>query len=181
MSKPKNSIIEDVAPNLIPMVDIMFLLLLFFMLGADMGHRELEEVILPKADAATKDPPEKTQDEGRLTINVYHRYANEVLCDAYARRTVCREPGHWRIGIRGNDYADFARLGERLKQEAAKFPDPEIKGASNRRVMIRADASAPFSLVQGTLNASAFAGIRRIECGAATPPKAAPVAGMKKV
>ena len=29
-------------PNLIPMIDIMFLLLLFFMLGADMGQRELE-------------------------------------------------------------------------------------------------------------------------------------------
>ena len=32
------------------MIDIMFLLLLFFMLGADMGQREKEELILPNAD-----------------------------------------------------------------------------------------------------------------------------------
>ena len=40
---------EEIPCNLIPMIDIMFLLLLFFMLGADMGQRELEDVILPKA------------------------------------------------------------------------------------------------------------------------------------
>ena len=40
---------EHTNPNLIPMIDIMFLLLLFFMLGADMGHRDLESVRLPKS------------------------------------------------------------------------------------------------------------------------------------
>ena len=40
---------EDVSPNLIPMIDIMFLLLLFFMLNADMSQRELEELTPPIA------------------------------------------------------------------------------------------------------------------------------------
>jgi biopolymer transport protein ExbD len=178
MSKSKPSITEDITPNLIPMIDIMFLLLLFFMLGADMGQRELEDVTLPKADAV-KDTPHTEKEENRLTINVYHRYANEVTCDAYRKRTVCREPGHWRVGIRGNDYADFARLGDRLKQEAVKFPDPAKPSVSARRVMIRADASAPFGLVQRTMNACAFAGIYKIECGAAQPPKPAAAASKK--
>ena len=44
MSRKKGGAAEHVNPNLIPMIDIMFLLLLFFMLGADMSQRELEEV-----------------------------------------------------------------------------------------------------------------------------------------
>ena len=44
------SVKEDVTANLIPMIDIMFLLLLFFMLGADMSQRELAELVLPLAD-----------------------------------------------------------------------------------------------------------------------------------
>ena len=43
---------ESVGCNLIPMIDIMFLMLLFFMLGADMTQRELADVKLPKADQA---------------------------------------------------------------------------------------------------------------------------------
>ena len=60
---------ELVNPNLIPMIDIMFLLLLFFMLGADMGQRELEEVRLPKAAEVKIDKPEEK--DGRLTINAH--------------------------------------------------------------------------------------------------------------
>ena len=48
---------NTISPNIIPMVDIVFLILLFFMLGADMGQRELEEVVLPQAEAATKMSP----------------------------------------------------------------------------------------------------------------------------
>ena len=44
MSRFKTADVEEsVGCNLIPMIDIMFLLLLFFMLGADMSQRDLEE------------------------------------------------------------------------------------------------------------------------------------------
>src|SRR5437763_748397 len=46
---------ESINPNIIPMIDIMFLILLFFMLSADMGNRELEEVILPLANDVKED------------------------------------------------------------------------------------------------------------------------------
>jgi len=170
VTRMKPTIAADVSPNLIPMIDIMFLLLLFFMFGADMGHRELEDVKLPPAEVATKEPPE--QDMTRLTLNIYHRYASEVPCAAYAGHAVCRETSHWLVGIRGTDYNSPARLGAHLKTEAAKFPDPVEKGNSRRRVMIRADAAAPYGLVQQAMAACALAGIRRIECGAAMPPQA---------
>src|SRR5579872_2554894 len=89
-------------PNLVPMVDIMFLLLLFFMLGADMGQRELEEVKLPLA-LSTKE--EKDDDDSvlnkRLTINVYHDHEH---CAGYESTLLCAEEDHWSIGIRGTDY-----------------------------------------------------------------------------
>src|SRR5581483_227892 len=50
-----------VAPNLVPMVDVMFLLLLFLMVGADMGDRQLEEVRLPVAKTAVEDPKIDTE------------------------------------------------------------------------------------------------------------------------
>ena len=90
---------EDVSPNLIPMIDIMFLLLLFFMLGADMGQREIEEVLLPKATSVKKD--DETKDKiPRLTVNVFHRYSNEVVCTPFAKGQVCLEEAHWRVGIK---------------------------------------------------------------------------------
>src|SRR5262245_65168899 len=100
MGRHKNKVKteEELNPNLIPMIDIMFLLLLFFMLGADMGQRELEEVMLPKAMSMKEDKEKKEKDKNRLTINVYHRY--EVKCGLYEKSQVCRDDAHWRTGIK---------------------------------------------------------------------------------
>ena len=159
---------SEVAPNLIPMVDIMFLLLLFFMLGADMGHRELEKVSLPLAKAIKEDKEVPGQKIDRLTINVYHRYESEIHCEAFSKQEVCRNDAHWRIGVKGHDYADQEKLIKVLNDEAdakrgASSPLSELN------VMVRADASSPYGYVQDVMHACAAAGIYRIECGAARP------------
>src|SRR5213594_2530900 len=160
---------EDVSPNLIPMIDIMFLLLLFFMLGADMGHRELEEVVLPKAQSIKEDKEMKGKVRDRLTINVFHRYANEVQCAAYAKKRTCREPGHWRVGIQGHDVTDPKSREIRLMAEADRARDPKNPAVSDRRVMIRADAASPYGYVEDVMRSCAQVGIYQIECGAARP------------
>ena len=167
MSKGKIQVQEEVSPNLIPMIDIMFLLLLFFMLGADMGQRELEEVALPKA-MSVKEDKDATKEKDRLTINVYHRY--EVKCAAYAKEQVCRDDAHWRVGIKGKDYSEPEKLQGYLNKEAAPFKtDPKNPQVSERKVMIRADNTAPFGLAQRAMNVCAKAGIYKIEVGAARP------------
>src|SRR6187549_1732303 len=93
---------EDISPNLIPMIDIMFLLLLFFMLGADMGHRELEDVRLPVAAQATKD-----LGKDRLTINAHH--ADGIVCEPYRANKVCRVDAHWKLAFRGEDCTEPAK------------------------------------------------------------------------
>ena len=46
-SRPSSE--SEISPNLVPMIDIMFLLLLFFMLSADMSQHDQEELKLPQA------------------------------------------------------------------------------------------------------------------------------------
>ena len=172
MAKKKSFQESEVAPNLIPMIDIMFLLLLFFMLGADMGQRELEEVSLPKAASVKEDKSTKGKDD-RLTINVYHRYPSEVKCAAYNPQQVCREAAHWRVGVKGKDFSDPEKLGGLLKREADQSrPDPKQPQISDRKVMIRADLSSPYGLVQRVMNTCAKVGIYKIDCGAARPTEA---------
>jgi len=157
--QPQSS--QHVNPNLIPMIDIMFLLLLFFMLGADMGHRELETVRLPKAAQATPDRPEER--EHRLTINAHH--PSHLGCTLFNSTGRCDDQSHWRLIFRGDDCTDPKKLSEAL----VSAPDPLGRPLAERKVMIRADAGAPFGLAQRAMNVCAQQGIFRIEVGAAKP------------
>jgi biopolymer transport protein ExbD len=161
---------HEVSPNLIPMVDIMFLLLLFFMLGADMGHRELEMVKLPLAQTVKEDKDD-ADIETRLTINIFHLYEDEnFTCPAYSAGTICRDEKHWRIAMKGKQYADHKELVRMLQRYAdTQGSTPGQPIVSEKKLMVRADKSAPFGLVQNVLKDAVLAGMYKIECGAARP------------
>jgi biopolymer transport protein ExbD len=160
---------ETLAPNLIPMIDIMFLLLLFFMLGADMGQRELEEVRLPKSEQVQLPPP--GADKGSLTINAHHRL--DVSCKPYSHQEVCRQDDHWKLAIKGQDCTDPKALAALLQSETGSSRNADVQGrtVSDRRVMIRSDASAPYALAQRAMLVCAEQGLYRIEVGAAKPAR----------
>ena len=172
---------SQVAPNLVPMVDIMFLLLLFFMLGADMGQRELEEVMLPIADSVKEDKQDidaSKLENQRLTINVFHETPDDEKrekgeCQDYAKSresgTVCHVDGHWAVGIHGEEFKEPEKLKGRLQEIV--LIDREKRGetklvveagkprpASELRVMIRADGAALYSRVQMAMNACGASG-----------------------
>ncbi|HVY60956.1 MAG TPA: biopolymer transporter ExbD [Planctomycetota bacterium] len=158
---------EGINPQIIPMIDIMFLLLLFFMLGADMGQRELEEVKLPVADGVKEDKGDSMGDKRPLTVNCYHVYETEATCPAYAAGNVCVNDAHWRIGIKGVDYSPD-KLKDVLEKEAAlERHDTTNLLISERLVQIRADASALYGHVQKVMNTCAEVGIYKVEIGAA--------------
>lgn len=164
MKTSKAETTQHANPNLIPMIDIMFLLLLFFMLGADMGHRELESVTLPQAKEVK--PDTLTDKEGRLTINAHHR--DKVPCTVYSSKEICRSAGHWELAFRGKDCTDEDVLTRELKNTVTGIQEDVLP---NRRVMIRADAGAPFGLAQKAMNVCARNGIYKIEVGAAKPKR----------
>ncbi len=179
MSKPRRarSVEENVAPNLIPMIDIMFLLLLFFMIGADMGQRDIEDVVLPVASSVKEDKLAKGKLTDRLTVNIYHPFHNSSDCAARANGRVCLEERHWKITVRGQDLSEPEKLSTLLKEEADLHRDEASgKKSSERRVMVRADGSAPYGLVQDVMSACARVGIYQVECGAAQPPQEKSVA-----
>jgi biopolymer transport protein ExbD len=162
---------ESVACNLIPMIDVMFLLLLFFMLGADMSQRELEELRLPKADRCTKDDQVATLG-GRTTVNVFHaRPAGGVNCAVHEAGGRCRDPSHWLLAIRASEFAPD-EIALRMKEEAELVRpsgDAERDRAAPREVMIRADEEAPYAVVQKVIEGCAAAGLWKVEVGAARP------------
>ena len=171
MHKRKNpQLKEDISPNLIPMIDIMFLLLLFFMLGADMGKREHEEVLLPLADKVKEDDNQRSLDP-ETTINIHHNI--DVTCAVHENGGVCREDDHWKWAISGQSYnkedlaAELKILAE-LEPEAAT----DAKGGkqlSRRKALIRADRTAPYGHVQKVIELCGLAGIYKIQVGAAKP------------
>ena len=174
MSAKRIAIQEDITPNLIPMIDIMFLLLLFLMIASDMGQRELEVVKLPMADVVKEDKPETDNKEGeRLTINIYHLIpGQDATCKVYEDGGICREDRHWRMGIKGTDYLDMEKLFAVLDKEAQigrKGTDPKAPKVSERKVMIRADGAAPYGMPQKAMNVCARAGMYKIDVGAAQP------------
>jgi len=164
---------ETVACNLIPMIDIMFLLLLFFMLGADMSQRELEDVELPKADQVVQEGKEKVEGEGgRTTVNVFHRHSTTGVadCPAFSSGQVCRNMDHWQIAIRSNYYTLDTIAG--ALDDDAQLEVEEVKDGktlSGRNVQIRADENAPYGYIQKVIEACAKAGIYKISVAAARP------------
>ncbi len=154
---------ENVTPNLIPMIDIMFLLLLFLMLGADMGQRQMEDVILPVADAVKEDKGIVGKD-GLTIVNVYHAYAGD--CAAYRTGGICTEKSHWKIGVLGRDYTQKS-IAALIKAHADLNRNPANEALSERKVMIRADQAALYGYVNSVIEACALAGLYKIEIGAA--------------
>jgi biopolymer transport protein ExbD len=165
---------EDVTCNLIPMIDIMFLLLLFFMLSADMTQREFEDVVLPSADQVQEADEKKTAGEVLTTLNIFHRPDSATFtCPLFAHGSLCRDQAHWLIGVRSQEFTRDT-IRDQIKVEAEESLEPDVDPATNKRmsarkVIIRADQMAPYGDVQKVMQYCGEFGIYKIEVAAAAP------------
>lgn len=172
--RAKPTVKEDVQCNLIPMVDIMFLLLLFFILGADMTQREQADLILPVASEVKEDEKVKSADV-TTTVNIQHADLTPV-CAVHAGSGVCRQAEHWVIVVRGAE-VPRERLRDELKAAADEALEPDVDPIagvrlSARKVIIRADQNAPYGDVNKIIEVCGTVGIYKIEVSAAVPPQA---------
>ncbi len=140
---------EEITANLIPMIDIMFLLLLFFMLGADMGKREAEEVRLPKAIGKVDEVRRKDE----TVVNVHH----DADCATYEGGGRCEDPAHWALGVRGRSLSRTT-IGPFLRDEADR-----TGGADRHHVLVRADEGASYGLVQQVLVGCSQVGLYKVD------------------
>lgn len=168
--------------NVIPMVDIMFLLLLFFMLTADFGGRELEEVMLATGKSIKEDKQDEAKD--RVNMNIFHtpttKESGTVTCPDFDAKKACRDVTHWNIAVRGKRMGskqleqwakDKAREHKKFKEHKSDKDADDPMVPTELRVMIRADQRVPFKFVQVCQEKLATSGIYKLEYGAAEPSK----------
>ncbi len=164
---------ESVAVNVVPLVDIMFLLLLFLMVGGDMSHRESTEVQLPQADKAVD--VNKDDETPYCVINIHP--VRDPTSDADRLTPTFRAITNWQFAIAGIEYPDYFALLEQLKLVAErKREDVPLPGTNPPRylsavlVTIRADKDAPYGMIQQAMQACAESTLYKIEVGASKPP-----------
>ncbi len=67
MSKQTKRAQQEIQMDMTPMIDCVFLLMIFFVLVIDLSQQELEDLILPKAEFAV---PDEKPPENRPVINI---------------------------------------------------------------------------------------------------------------
>jgi biopolymer transport protein ExbD len=143
------------------------------MLGADMSQRESVEVKLPTADQIKEDKEQPgIQKDPETTVNIH--LDPSVNPDIIKDVAASRDPKLWVVSIRGNQYT-IEGLKTQLKIEADEFPEPNIDPAAGRvlsakKVLIRAERTAPFGLVQKVIETAGSVGMYKVEVAGSKPP-----------
>ena len=132
--------LKDVSLQMTPMIDVVFLLLIFFLCVAEMRRIDAEALTLPVAHRAR---PEEGERGDRLVVNVLRS-------------------GEYRVAGAGCAPAALERL---IGARAAALADAE--GRPAMAVKIRADADAPYKRVQTVMTACAKARVWKISFAAA--------------
>ena len=151
--------------DMTPMIDMVFQLIIFFMLITDLSQRELEELQLPAARAAVEDEPDPKV--ARPIVNVPQN--GRIIVS----RDVKYDPE--------KDGDDTRRLERWLVDAAGRMPkkyDETTKSElPDNPLMIRADTNTEFRMIQRILELCGKKGIQiwKVELAAAmeTPAEAA--------
>ncbi len=144
--------LEQEGFNLTPMIDIVFQLIIFFMLVTDMARVQLEPVVLPYASKAMKD---SYVDVSLLVLNVLKdgtvKIQGKVFWSPKDKDDNKRLEDVF-VGRRQNKlYQEVAG-----KEEWVKYP-----------LLVRADRSTPFEHLQKILMiATLHGGVTRVQLGA---------------
>ena len=121
--------------NMTPMIDVVFQLIIFFMLVMEITQQELEELKLP---AAINSRPDKDPSKERLTLNV------AWTRDELRKKKADRDPSQFEYRIKGTLVRDD-QLHERLRQHSVRALD--ALGNSEMPVLIRCDEKIQYRAV----------------------------------
>lgn len=137
LTKKEDSL--DLGINMTPMIDIVFQLIIFFMVVSELATLDLERLTLPYADQTDTSKirgPESTQ----ITINVT-RETDE-------KKSVIKIK---RVAYTDQKLVEFLRFEAEMAGMVPNEYDP-TKNVSLLEVLIRADRDAPFEAVQRVLD-----------------------------
>lgn len=131
----------------------------------------LEDGISLPLVSGVSDVSEHSGEPAPCVASVYHIFARAgdhiMHCPVHDRGGVCRDDRHWLTAIDRHPLSGD-QLASRLVSEAEKSlesePDPVVGVRfSSRRVLIRADARAPFGRVNELIELSSLARIYKID------------------
>jgi biopolymer transport protein ExbD len=151
---------EAMEMDMTPMIDVVFLLIIFFMIITDLTQQDLEELILPAAKAAIEDKPDPKV--VRPIINIPQ--SGMMI----AKREVKYDPE-----IDGDDMSSLERyLANQSSLMPKKFDKDVGAPLPDNPLMIRADMNTEFKYIQRIMEICGKKGIQiwKLELGAAEHP-----------
>ena len=128
MARKKSEQGEEMEMNMTPMIDVVFQLIIFFMLVTEMAQADLEVLTLPHASEAS---PDSNPEKKRITVNLLPP----------------EDGGFCKVKVGGKEMNQKA-LHKFLKTEAQIARDPEDPRLCTRALLIRADKETTFRYVQ---------------------------------
>jgi len=143
---PLPTVEQSGPPRVVAFLDVLFVLLLFLLLVGDLGRRQP-----PIRSPRSRFMNECLHGRPRMEITVHHGPEDE--CGRYRRGQRCEDVAHWHLNVGGVPVADAPELAHVLN-------DP------HRHVRLRADAGAPYGVVQEALAACVEAGMQGVELSA---------------
>ena len=131
----------EVNMDMTPMIDVVFLMIIFFMIVSDMSQQDLADIVLPVADQSVEDETE----EGRMIINIYPNGDIEIKRRRYGTL---------------DDPVAVGALRAYLSAEVARGKKEPDTGFSERSLLVRADKVTKFKEVQKVMRICGEMGIQ---------------------
>ena len=142
---------DETQIELTPLIDVVFLLLIFFMITTTFNEKNAIDLTLPEADSQQTQPPE-------FTINITVSKLDEVIVESDQTRF---------SGISGAGGSEKERrknLSQKIKQaiELLEKENPGLAGTSPT-IIIEADKAASHGRVIQLMDAISQLGINKIQ------------------
>lgn len=139
--------------DMTPMIDIVFLLIIFFMLVTELSQLDIEELVLPVASEAITEEPQV--DTRQVTINVVLNetgdgYLMKVAGDTYDKKSL----------------TNYLKLEVETWGKKEANPSDPTKEDSLLEVLIRADQHAKAEAIHDIFHACAQAKIFKVRFAA---------------
>jgi len=142
---------NEIKPQITPLIDVVFLLIIFFMVVSEFSRLESEDMLLPESDQG------RTVDKmatGRITIN--------ILSNAHFDRAETSV-------VVQKEWMKMGKLASFLKSEVGKRG-----GGDKVQVFIRAHRDTDFRAIKNVMRVMARQGVLRVSFAVSDQEAAAP-------
>jgi biopolymer transport protein ExbD len=161
MQLNKHDAQTDMPMNMTPMIDVVFLLIIFFMIITDLTQQDLEDIKLPVAYECVTDKPDPKVTRPILNIN----HKGEIV----VRREMIFDPETGDLKPLQGFLSNQARA---MKKVPIDGPGGKGKPIPDNPLLIRADINTPFKYIQKVMETCGNKDIQiwRLELAAAESP-----------